>query len=497
MVSKKNLANLLAMSFIVSSCSHIRSIDSSPRNIASSTNANSSPTAIMNEFVAVEREKELQNILSEKVSEERPNFLRPVNNDVVQMWVKYFSTRGKERFERYMQNGETYRPLIEEILDDHGLPRELYFVGLIESGYYLQAKSTASAVGPWQFIKGTGLRYGLKVQNGVDERKNIAKATKAAALYFQDLYNIFGSWELALSAYNAGEYGVIRRIRGAQTRDFYELSEMKKLPKETRHYVPKVLAAMEVYNNHTKYGVKYPRINSDFYKNTEVIKVHKSVDINWMAKELGISAQKFKELNPELTHNAIPYIPKHGLSLRVPSGKQQQMVAKIQSYKERSNHNISSYTVKSGDNLTKISRKFNITIAELKNINRMNKNTVYIGQKLRVPSSVASHNSIDQAPTRYQVHRIQRGDNLYSLARRYHTSLSEIMKLNNIKKKTIYIGQKLKVPADERTYYIVRSGDYLEKIAQRHGVSVNQIKSLNTMRSSKIFPGQKLVVKVD
>lgn len=496
MVSKKNLANLLTMSFVVSSCSHIRSLDSSPRTIAS--NNSSSPTAIMNEFVATEREKDLQNILTEKVSEEKPEFLRPVNNEVVQMWVKYFSTRGKERFERYMMNGETYRPLIEEILDDYGLPRELYFVGLIESGYYLHAASTASAVGPWQFIKATGLRYGLKVQHGVDERRNIAKATKAAALYFQDLYNIFGSWELALSAYNAGEYGVIRRIRGAQTRDFYELSQMKKLPKETRHYVPKVLAAMEVYNNHQKYGVKHPKINSTFYKDTEVVKIRKSVDINWMAKELGISAQKFKELNPELTASAIPYIPKHGLSLRVPNNKHQQIVAKVQNYKERPNDNISSYVVKSGDNLTKISRKFNITINELKSINQMNRNTVYIGQKLRVPSSVASRDSIDQ-PTvaSYQTYRVRKGDNLHSLARRYHTSLSEIMKLNNIKNKTIFIGQNLKVPNFDRTYYVVRPGDYLEKIAQKHGLSVSQIKNLNTMNTTKIFPGQRLVVKVN
>lgn len=494
MISKSKLSGLLTFSLTLTSCANIRTLsENNTRNTASAK----TPTAIMNQFVEVEREKDMQNILHQKTLVERPAFLRPVNNEVVQMWIKYFSTRGKGHFERYMKNGEKYRPLIEEIFEDYGLPRELYFVGLIESGYHLHAKSIASAVGPWQFIKSTGLRYGLKVQHGIDERRNIVKATKAAALFFQDLYNIFGSWELALSAYNAGEYGVIRRIRGAKTRDFYELSEMKKLPKETRHYVPKVLAAMEVYNNHKKYGVTHPNITSTFYKNTDVVKIRQSVDVKWLSNKLGVDLNTFKELNPEILSSAIPYIPKHGISIRIPKGKESTLLASMKTYKERQNDNIGTYKIKSGDNLIEIARKFNISVGELKMLNQMSRNTIYTGQKLRVPSSVASQNSIDQDTTEFEKYKVKRGDNLYSIARRYHTSLSEILKLNGTRNKNIFIGQTIKVPKIDRTYYIVKQGDFLEKIAKHHGVSVQQIKNLNTMNNSRIFPGQRLIVKLN
>ena len=152
-----------------------------------------------------------------------------------------------------MKNGEKYRPIVTRIFKKHGLPVDLFYVGLIESGFNSHIRSHADAVGPWQFIKGTATRYGLRVDRHVDERRNIHKATEAAAGYFKDLYNIFGSWELALCAYNAGEYRIINAIRRGNTRDYRELVRKKLIPKETIYYVPKVAAARYL----SKYRKKY------------------------------------------------------------------------------------------------------------------------------------------------------------------------------------------------------------------------------------------------
>jgi len=187
------------------------------------------------------------------------DFLAKRNTKRMQFWVEYFTQKQRDRFQRFINNGEEYRHHIEKVFVENNLPKELYFVGLIESGYYLGARSHASAVGPWQFIRGTAKRYGLRMSSEIDERQDLFKASRAAANYFKDLHNIFSSWELALAAYNAGEYGIIRRIMKHGTRDFYELSKRKLLPTETINYVPKVLAAMHVVNNAEKYGFVIPK----------------------------------------------------------------------------------------------------------------------------------------------------------------------------------------------------------------------------------------------
>ena len=402
-----------------------------------------SPSQIINNFKYESQAKELDAVISEK-NDDKPEFLKKVNNRKVDMWIKYFTGKGKARFERYLQNGEKYRPVIESTFDDYGLPQGLYFVGLIESGYYLKAKSHANAVGPWQFIKETGKRYGLTIRRGVDERQSIVKATKAAALFFQDLYNIFGSWELALSAYNAGEYGVIRRIRKANTRDYYELSRQKKLPKETRHYVPKILAAMNVYENAKKYGINIPVYKSNIYENLKEVNLNKSLSIKTISKKTNISIKTIQELNPDLKWAHTPII-KQGYTLILP--------------------------------------KNNFAIKKLIQYEKVAKNTV----------RKSTRNSKFQKAD-YLLHKVKRGENLYTLARQNHTSISKILQLNGFKKRTIYIGQVIKLPQADVNTYTVKHGDYLLKIAKKHGLTISKLKKINDMKTSKIYPGQRLIV---
>lgn len=433
-----------------------------------------------------------------------PLFLKDVNNEKVKFWVEYFTKKDKNRFERYLSNGAKYQSTIEEILIDHGLPKELYYVGLIESGYNLKARSHANAVGPWQFIKSTAKRYGLNVKYGIDERKSIHKSTKAAALFFQDLYNIFGSWELALSAYNAGEYGIIRRIREANTRDYYQLSAAKSIPKETRHYVPKVLAVIKILKDPSKYNIKIPKQTRP-YKNTKFIELKRSYNLSQIATQTGVSVKELRNLNPDLLMNKTPYLKNRVFNLRVPNGNY-AFIDKLKSRTVASNFNKNPlkrksyqnkyYRVQAGENLTKIAKKLNVDLKNLKRANSIkDSNHLVVGKKLNIPLNISNDNSEVKASN--TVYIVKRGDNLYSIARKQHTSVSEIMKLNKMTTKTIYSGSVLKIPDVEKTFYTVRPGDYLGKIASRFGLSLTEIKRLNSMQKSRIFPGQRLVVKLE
>lgn len=447
------------------------------------------PTAIINAFAYEGQQRELAQVI-EEVPEEKPLFLQEVENPKVDFWVNYFAVREKARFERFLTNGAKYRTTIEKVLDDYGLPKELFFVGLIESGYYLGAKSHAGAVGPWQFIKGTATRYGLTVRGGIDERRSLIKATEAAALYFQDLYNIFGNWELALSAYNAGEYGVVRRIRKAKTRDYYELSAKKVLPKETRHYVPKVLAAMKIMKNPLRYNIRVPVQKDDFYANTKEITIKRSVNLNHLAKKTGVSKSVILSLNPDLYWQNIPYV-RNGIKLYLPN-KNYPAIDTINSSERRIAASTSTYKVRRGDNLITIAKRHGVGLRQIMQANNIRRsNHIRIGQTLSIPGAQTASGRV--ATENY---RVRRGDNLYSLARRNHTSISKILKLNNLSKRTIYVGQTLKLPKADKSFYTVRSGDYLLKIAKRHGTTVSKLKKLNSI-SSKIYPGQKIVVDVN
>lgn len=345
---------------------------------------------------------------------------------LVQQWMTYF-TRGqkeKDRFIRHFQNGEKYKNLVQSIFEQYRLPPELFYVGLIESGYNLKIKSRAQAVGPWQFMTGTALRYGLQVNDYVDERRSIFKSTHAAALYLKDLYNIFGDWALALAAYNSGEYKVLNAIRNGKTRNYKELSTQGLLPRETRSYLPKLIAAKKIieewHQPDPESESEIPTTDSmmenyPFYTLTFNTSLNKIVELGKIPRDVVLDA------NPDIKGDYIQASPSRPYRLYLPESylqiltsnfqngptvllsvelrpsKKWSKTTKIAEVKTRQlamtkvnvNSGIlrryKSYIVKKGDNLFKIASRFNVPIRELISINSLDSKLIFPRQKILIP----------------------------------------------------------------------------------------------------------------
>ncbi len=424
--------------------------------------------------------------------------------DHYKFWLNYFTKRDKERFIRHLKNGEEYREIIRAVLKEEGLPADLFYVGLIESGYNLRIKSHASATGPWQFMKGTARQYGLRVDNAVDERYNIYKATIAAAKYFRDLYNIFGSWELALCAYNAGEYRIIRAIRKGGTRDYRELVAKKLIPKETVYYIPKVAAARELSKRREHYGINVTKKDGRFYKETILRTVKGRFQVAKLARDLGMKVSDFKLLNPDLRHNYINtgrrghrIVLPHQLMTKFDSGKE----FKIRYAKsERSSSPARIHKVRRGENLTLIARRYGTSVASLKKYNRLKGDTLFVGQKIRLSHSASSRQVASRSSDKSGVisYKVKKGDNLSSIAAKFGTSYHAIKRLNSLRSSRVFVGQRLKVPTKYNLrVYTVKRGDTLTQIARRFQTTLGQLMAVNSLRNGQIYPNQKLKIPTE
>lgn len=241
-----------------------------------------------------------------------------VLNGPVRAFVRTFSTSQRSVFAGYLARSGRYLPLMQQIFKECGLPRDLVYLCLVESGFSPWAVSPAAAVGPWQFIQGTAARYGLKVNQWVDERRDPEKSTRAAARYLQDLYRQFGSWYLAAAGYNAGEKRVEGVVNRHDTRDFWTMSAKGLLPRETCNYVPQLIAAALIAKNPPKYGFKEIRYHAPVKFGR--VKVPPGTDLPDFARSLGVDYQSLQELNPELNRALAPP-ESRGYPLKVPWGK--------------------------------------------------------------------------------------------------------------------------------------------------------------------------------
>jgi membrane-bound lytic murein transglycosylase D len=307
-----------------------------------------------------------------------------VDNEHVQRELRSFTTVERDQFlEGYRRSG-LYRPMILARLEKAGLPAQLSWLPLVESWFKVRALSRASALGMWQFISSTGVRYGLDRDTWVDERLDPERSTDAAIAYLTDLHGLFGDWPKALAAYNCGEARVLRLSRQSADDylDFWDLYEM--LPAETRRYVPRLLAALQIVESPAKFGMTLPEPAAP-PSSIASVRVERSVRLDRLDAALELESGTLAALNPALRRQATP---KRAFDLRVPAGREDALLARVGSVPEWTPPvpQYATHRVRSGDTLSSIAGRYGTTVSALMRANGLRSaNRLRVGQRLRVP----------------------------------------------------------------------------------------------------------------
>lgn len=303
-----------------------------------------------------------------------------VIDPTVQNHIRFFNTSIRSRFEQWLVRLSRYRPIVENIFSEFNLPSDLVYLSLVESGFNPYAYSRAKATGPWQFMKGTGKLYGLRIDHYVDERRDPIKSTVAAARYLRDLYDLFGTWPLAMAAYNAGEGKVMRALHKAQAETFSDISKTKLIRSETKQYVPRIMAATVIARNPDQYGFSQDPVAPHQF---EEVVVNRPLHFRAISNTTGIPYEELRLLNPELRRDATPP-GESAYHLKVPVGtsaKVMQLLDRVPTYKfpplppEKTRQVKSDggrwYRVRVGDTLEKVSKRFRVPLKTLKAKNNL------------------------------------------------------------------------------------------------------------------------------
>jgi membrane-bound lytic murein transglycosylase D len=397
-----------------------------------------------------------------------------VNKNVLQ-WIDYFQGRGRPHMERYLQRSTRYMPIMKKILKDNGLPEDLIYIALIESGFSSTAHSSASAVGYWQFIKGTGKTYHLQIDSYLDERRDFVRSTQAAADYFKGLYNLFGAWYLAIASYNVGENRVKNLVMKNHTRDFWKLARENRLPDETSNYVPKFLAARLIAKDPEKYGftdIEYmpPLAFAEVQFNT-------SIDIRKLASAMSLDYDDLRDLNPSYKRG-VAFSKSGKLTLRVPVGTEAAAVAAADAAAAGNlkvyvaDEDYSYYRVRRGDSIATIAKKFNTSQTQIRSLNHLSRGSRLVaGRRLRVPGEqiggIAEGSSSKKAKTlaktevaarepqsaqrspaqKSQVHVVRPGETLTRIAQKYGTTIRLLAEANSLSRRAhVTVGSRLQIP---------------------------------------------------
>lgn len=436
----------------------------------------------------------------------------------VDHWKAYFEGRGRDGMARWLRRTGKYRQLFEQTLLDYNLPRELFYVSMIESGLNPNAYSRAHAVGAWQFISSTGRLYGLKNDWWYDDRRDPERSCRAAAEHMKDLYEVFGDWYLVLAAYNCGQARVKREMRRSNSSDFWDLD---RLPKQTRDYVPKFLAAHAIGEDPEGYGFFVTLEPPLVY---ETIEVEAAISLEAVAHCAGASIDEIEALNPAVRRRVTPPT-KDFFYLHLPEGTSDQVAHCLDGLPKEQRVTWQEYRVRVGDTISEIAAMFGTSITAIADINKLrSRHRIRVGQKLLIPKRVemsvppfaiadaepkegdvsASNQkaTTESAGTRRVTHRVRRGDTLSEIAAQYNVSVSALKKWNDLQGTKIRQGKSLIlfIAADDYAksdpvFHVVRSGESLETIGQRYGVSARQLANWNEISLRKtLHPGNRLKV---
>jgi len=391
-------------------------------------------------------------------------------NERVLAYVELFTGRLKGYLEDGLSRSARFLPMIQEVFRAEGLPMDLAYVPLVESAFKPNALSQANAKGIWQFMSGTGIENGLRHDWYIDERADPEKATRAAAKYLKTLYGMFGDWHLALASYNGGPGRVQNAMKRSHMDNFWDLSASSRyLPRETRDYVPLILAAVIVAHNPAQYGMNIQPFEAP---STETIALPKATDLRRVAEWIGISVQDLQDMNPELRRWTTP-VRMDDYDLKVPTGAADVVKTRLADATPDDFASLNYLTVKSGETLLSIARKLNVSRTDLAEANYLKTTSrLAAGQQLVIPrpptrllatrtdnsTPAAEQRSVDAVvasnvggtrpePTveAQVVHRVKPGETLASIARLYSTTVASLMQWNHLKGSTIAAGQRLTI----------------------------------------------------
>ena len=314
-------------------------------------------------------------------------------NDQVEYYLDFFTNRNRKTFSAWLARSSRYLPMIKKELALAGLPEDLAYLPMIESGFNTTIASRASAVGTWQFMRATGKSYGLTVNKYVDERCDPVKSTKAAVAYLSNLYKQFDSWHLAVAAYNAGEGTIKRAMKQSDTDDFWEIAKSQYIYSETKLYVPQLIAAIMIAKDPEKYG--FNDIDYDEPLDYETVQVPRGTPIKAVAVACNLPDEEILALNRHLS-KAITPPSEADYPLRVPPGKKDLVVKHLPKVRPVTATEFNTHVVKRGETLTTISRKYKLSKTTLLKANNLEQERLSLGQHLRIPYQTTAYKLSDE-----------------------------------------------------------------------------------------------------
>ncbi|MDR9501129.1 MAG: LysM peptidoglycan-binding domain-containing protein [Desulfurivibrionaceae bacterium] len=495
-------------------------------------------TASEPEATVAEEIKELEHLgrwekgSAEAIESQEVSYDFPVTiNKQVEFYLDFFQNRQRTTFRIWLERSGRYVPMIQQHLKEAGLPLDLAYLPMIESGYSLTAYSRAKAAGPWQFISSTGTYYGLKVNSHEDERRDPTKATLAALDFLSDLYAQFQDWHLAVAAYNAGGGKIRGGLKKHQVDNFWDLAQHDYLHTETKLYVPKLIAAIIIAKNPEKYGftdIKYhPPLEY------EVVTVPRWTSLRSVAVAADADYEELCELNRQLRKRmSPPHMAAY--PLKVPVGKKDLVTKNLKKVYPVVTTRYKTHIVRSAESLSQICRLYNLKKLTLLKSNNLKSAQLQKGQRLRIPYQEtdyvlwdkASKPPVAMAQAGLILHKIKGGETVSFIARRYGVTQQMIALWNNLDNPgRIRAGQQLAIYLDDAgfsakeqqqlasltqkrapsspspaaagqiTYYQVKKGDTLWTISRQFDLNMDKLRRWNSLTSDLIHPGTKLLIK--
>lgn len=468
-----------------------------------------------------------------------------VINPQVEYYLDLFQNQQKKIFASWLQRSGRYLPMMRQELAAAGLPQDLVYLSMIESGFKPNAYSKAKAVGLWQFMKPTANRFGLQVNTYLDERRDPILSTKAAIEYLRDLYDQFGNWNMAIAAYNAGEGKISRGLQKYNCNNFWDLAEEDYLALETKRYVPQLIAAIIIAKSPKAYG--FDGIQYEKPLAYEIAKVPPRTELAAVAVAANTKVDELHDLNRQLSKGIVP--PGAGFyELKMPVGTASLVALNLPRVQPVVSTQFKDHVIANKDTINRICKKYEISKLTLLKANNLHKAKLVPGNILRIPYQTTQYAMLSEKelkqladsakkPEDVILHTVKPGETVSQIATRYSTSAKDIASWNNLKNHhQLTVGQQLTLYSDEAkattknqgsqrlatatpvkkikkdgvvaskekttvkrrtetTHYQVKSGDNLWTIAQRFDLSPSELKKWNNLESNSLTPGLKLIIK--